>query len=293
MHVGSQIAVSLSIMKNLLSRSLTGAVYVAVIVAGILVSYETFILLGCLLAGLAVGEFHNLAGRNAGRLEAIIDIAAALTLVIGMDNFTGSLGSGYSFPTLAVYGSLYLLLIMVRLIIQLYTHDKDPLSSITVSLAAQVYIALPLALMSVIYNSVGGKALVLAMFIMIWLNDTGAYIVGSQIGRHRLFERISPKKSWEGFFGGVLFTVASAFLFRYCFHDSFAARSIGVLIVMAVTVSVFATWGDLVESLIKRTLGVKDSGRLLPGHGGILDRIDSLLLVAPATVVYLALTALL
>lgn len=280
-------------MKNLLSRSLTGAIYVAVIVAGILLSYNTFILLGCLLAGLAVGEFHNLAARNTRRLEALIDLVAALMLVIGMDNFTRSLGSGYSFPTLAVYGSIYLIMIIARLVIQLYSRDSNPLASMTVSLAAQVYIALPLALMSVVYNAAGGKALLLAMFIMIWLNDTGAFLVGSQFGRHRLFERISPKKSWEGFFGGVLFTVGSAFLFRYCFAESYGMRSIAILIGMALTVSVFATWGDLVESQIKRTLGVKDSGNILPGHGGILDRIDSLLLVVPATVVYLAFTTLL
>ena len=125
------------------------------------------------------------------------------------------------------------------------------------------------------------------MFIMIWLNDTGAFCVGSMIGKHKLFPRISPNKSWEGFFGGVVFAIASAFVFKYGFPQYFDNISIGGLCGLGVVVSAFATWGDLVESLIKRTLGVKDSGTLLPGHGGILDRIDSLLLVVPASLLYL------
>ena len=279
-------------MNNLLSRSVTGLIYVAVIVAGILVSNETFVLLGCLLAGLGVAEFNRLTDPGKRKREEILDLAAAIILVVGVDNFTYSLGRGYSFPTLAVFGSLYLVAIIARMIMQLYSRDANPLRSLTASFAAQVYVALPIALMGVVYNSAGGRALLLTMFIMIWLNDTGAYLVGSRIGRHRLFERVSPKKSWEGFFGGLLFAVASAFLFRYAFPSSYGMRSIGVLLGMGAVVSIFGTWGDLVESLMKRTLGVKDSGNLLPGHGGILDRIDSLLLVVPATVAYLALVNL-
>ena len=129
---------------------------------------------------------------------------------------------------------------------------------------------------------------------MIWLNDTGAFCVGSLIGRRRLFERISPKKSWEGFYGGLLFSIiagivaGSPLLADHCtasLHNAnFTAVSLGIL---GLLVSIMSTWGDLVESMIKRTLGIKDSGHLLPGHGGILDRIDSLLFVAPATLLFL------
>jgi len=257
-------------------------------VTGILAGNDMFTLLGCLLAGLGVAEFNRLTDPAKSRLCQMIDIVAALVLVIGVDNFTYSLGRGYSFPTLAIFGALYLVMLLVRLIAQLYSGDANALRSLSCSLAGQLYIALPVSLMGIIYNSAGGRALLLAMFIMIWLNDTGAYLVGSQFGRHRLFERISPKKSWEGFIGGVVFAVMSAFLFRYGFAEYYGMRSIGVLLGLGVTVSVFATWGDLVESLIKRTVGVKDSGNIMPGHGGILDRIDSLLSVAPATVAYLA-----
>ena len=141
--------------------------------------------------------------------------------------------------------------------------------------------------MSTYYTLPDGQALLLAMFIRIWLSDTGAFVTGSLIGRHKLFPRISPGKTWEGFFGGIFFVVVSAVVMKLSFASTFGSESIGVLCGMGVIVAVFATWGDLVESLIKRTLGVKDSGKLLPGHGGILDRIDSLLLVVPASLVYL------
>ena len=160
---------------------------------------------------------------------------------------------------------------------QLYSQESSPLTNIAYSYMGQMYIALPLGLMSMYYTLPDGKFLLLAMFIMIWLNDTGAFLVGSMIGKHKLFPRISPNKSWEGFIGGVVFAIASSFVFKYCFPSYFENISIFGLAGMGAVVGAFATWGDLVESLIKRTLG----------HGGILDRIDSLLLVIPASLLYL------
>ena len=125
--------------------------------------------------------------------------------------------------------------------------------------------------------------MVLAMFAFIWISDTGAYMVGCLIGKHRLFERISPKKSWEGFFGGLGLSIIIAALAARFIPDGYVLLSgYAQWIVFAVLVTIFSTWGDLCESLIKRTVGVKDSGKLIPGHGGILDRIDSLLLVSLA-----------
>jgi phosphatidate cytidylyltransferase len=127
------------------------------------------------------------------------------------------------------------------------------------------------------------------MFIFIWLYDTGAYCIGMLLGKHRLFERISPKKSWEGVFGGIAACIAGAYATFYWFDEFFQVPDLATWIGLSVVVAVFATFGDLVESLVKRTVGVKDSGNILPGHGGILDRIDSLLLVAPAVLIYLML----
>jgi phosphatidate cytidylyltransferase len=137
--------------------------------------------------------------------------------------------------------------------------------------------------------SITAPRLLLGVFMFIWLYDTGAYCVGMLLGRHRLFERISPKKSWEGVIGGIIACVAGAYVTNYWFDEFFQVPDINVWVGLSVVVAVFATFGDLVESLIKRTVGVKDSGNILPGHGGILDRIDSLLLVAPAVLIYLLL----
>ena len=137
--------------------------------------------------------------------------------------------------------------------------------------------------------SITAPRLLLGVFIFIWLYDTGAYCVGMLLGRHRLFERISPKKSWEGVIGGILLSVAGAYVTHRWFDEFFQVPDFTIWMGLSVVVAVFATFGDLVESLIKRTVGVKDSGHILPGHGGILDRIDSLLLVAPAVLIYLML----
>ena len=192
-----------------------------------------------------------------------------------------------------VYLPLYAIYFIARLTAQIYTRDENPVASLVSSFAAQAYIVFPIALMQGILT-LGRDVMLLEMFVLIWLNDTGAYIVGSLFGRHRLYPRLSPKKSWEGFIGGVIFCVAASIAMHYMFPHPihFADRSLWIMIGFGIIVPVFATWGDLVESMIKRTVGVKDSGKLLPGHGGMLDRVDSLLLVAPATFIYLIFTYL-
>ncbi len=180
---------------------------------------------------------------------------------------------------------VFMAYVIVRLIVQLYSKKQtSPLNNLAFSLMSQLYISFPLFLMALLHGIFGAQLLV-GIFVMIWLNDTGAYLIGCKWGRHRLFERISPKKSWEGFFGGLIFSVLAGAVYYFLFPRSFV-YSLPVLMGLGALVSVFATWGDLVESLIKRSVGVKDSGEMLPGHGGILDRIDSLLLVIPAVGLY-------
>jgi phosphatidate cytidylyltransferase len=156
---------------------------------------------------------------------------------------------------------------------------------------AQMYVALPFALLNVLafhadkvteqigYNPI----LPLSVFIFLWLSDTGAYCFGSLFGKHRLFERISPKKSWEGSVGGA----ALSMLASLPMAQLFPFMNVGEWAGLAIVVVVFGTWGDLTESLLKRRLHIKDSGNILPGHGGMLDRFDSSLLAIPAAVVYL------
>lgn len=273
---------------------MTGLLYVAVIVGGILLGPTAFVVLQLLLAITAMIEFERLSrSRGASVAVMLLDLLGTVVLVSGI-SLVAEARPWWSFPAQAVVTAAYLTYIVARLVTELYRHDGHPVESLAHSFMGQVYVALPLALMSVMYGSgEGGRMLVLTMFIMIWLNDTGAYCVGSLLGRHRLFPRISPKKSWEGFVGGVVFDLVSAPVFYYCFggmyHDSV---SLWFLLGMGLVVGVMGTLGDLVESMFKREAGVKDSGTILPGHGGILDRIDSLLVVVPSLVVYITCYAL-
>lgn len=278
-------------MKNLIQRSITGAIYVALICASVLAGGWYYIAFFGLLTVLALNEFYNLSNSSTGGENVttlIVDVVGGLILSIGLGCVNMALMPPF---TTAVVGgtffTLYLLYLLVRLVMQLYSQESSPLTNLAYSYMGQMYIALPLGLMSMYYTLNDGKALLLLMFIMIWLSDTGAFLVGSMIGKHKLFPRISPKKSWEGFVGGVIFAIAAGIAAKLCLPDYFETITTGSLCGMGFVIGIFATWGDLVESLIKRTLGVKDSGNILPGHGGILDRIDSLLLVVPASLLYL------
>lgn len=186
----------------------------------------------------------------------------------------------------------YLIILIYLMISELYLKKENPVNNWAYSLMSQFYIALPFALMNVLAfhyneetNMVDGYSYVfpLSIFIFLWLNDTGAYCVGSLFGKHRLFERISPKKSWEGSIGGGVLAMASSFVLSSLFPVMTISEWAG----LALVVVLFGTWGDLTESLLKRQLGVKDSGTMLPGHGGMLDRFDSALMAIPAAVIYI------
>lgn len=264
-------------MKNLVTRALSGIVYIGLIVGAIFAGYIWTSALMGLFAVLAMYEFHKITILDGGYtpvrlLGLILACIAALALV-----FTNVSG---------IFGSAIMLLIAVsaviaRLVLTLYD-SKSPsaFEDMAKWMLSVVYIALPLACASALWID----RFLLAVFVMIWLNDTGAYCVGSFFGRIKLFERLSPKKSWEGFFGGLVFCVAGALFFYYSGliygTEFWAWFGAGIL------TCVFATWGDLFESLIKRSYHTKDAGNLIPGHGGILDRIDSLLFVAPVLLIY-------
>jgi phosphatidate cytidylyltransferase len=282
-------------MKNLLTRSLTGLLYIAIIVGAIFGGNLWFWALTVLLGAMGVNEFNRIANRgHLSNTTLLLDILGAVTLVSAGTVLQGKGAADGALPGfLATWGLptfiyVYLIYMLARLIGQLYVQDGNALAHYAHSFMGQLYIALPMCLLGWLYRLTSPQ-FVLSIFILIWLSDTGAFCVGSLFGRHRLFERISPKKSWEGFIGGLLFCLVAALVMRYCVMDEtvFKGMSVWQMLGLGAVVCCFGTWGDLVESLIKRTLGVKDSGHILPGHGGILDRIDSLLLVVPATFVYL------
>ena len=274
--------------KNIVIRALSGAVYVALIVIAIVLldkSPLTYLVLFSLITLLGVKEIYDMTrhSENESWLVEGIDMLGAIGLFVsfylGMSNISASRATWLLVPC------IYLL---ARCIVQLYRPRQNAVHSLERSFFSMVYVALPLSLLNCIVTMSTPK-LLLAVFIFIWVNDTGAFCAGVTMGRHKLWERISPKKSWEGFFGGLLACVLTALATDKWFNEFFQVPELSVWIGLSIVVSIAATYGDLTESLFKRTEGVKDSGHLIPGHGGILDRIDSLLLVSPAVVIYLIL----
>ena len=273
-------------MKQLLIRTLTGAAYVAVMVFGTMVSPWTLLALIVLLAVLAVWELASITCPSGGRkwMTRLLLVLSALTFAAAVWT-----RCRYADINMVLVMAPYLLVLLLSFVSELYARHENPIAHLGMMALAQVYIVLPLSLLAVLAFAplkAEGRpfwALPLAVYFFLWLNDTGAYLIGSWLGRHKLFPLISPGKSWEGSLGGAVSALLAAVLMDYLFPFMSLWRWLG----LAAVVVVFGTWGDLTESLIKRTLGIKDSGALLPGHGGILDRIDSMLLAIPAAVVYL------
>ena len=276
-------------MKNFIVRTITGIIFVAAIVASFL-RPEAMVLLFSIVTGLTVWEFTGLVNTNANvNVNRFISTAAGVYFFYAMTYFCSDLYGGSAKSVVFIP---YLVTIIYLLVAELYLKQEDPIADWAYTMLSQMYIALPFSLLNVLAFTATPQGTVnfntllpLAVFVFLWINDTGAYCTGSLIGRHKLFPRISPAKSWEGSIGGAVFVLAAAWAISY-WLDGVMLTTLEWL-GLGIVVVVFGTWGDLVESLFKRTLGIKDSGNILPGHGGMLDRFDSALLAIPAAVVYL------
>ena len=258
----------------------------AVLLGAIFYDSLTFALLFCVIVGLSLWEFYGLLKHfEDTALRRVVSTGAGMYLFVASYLCASGFGTLFFLP--------YLLYIMYAFISVLYTKAPNPIENWAYMLLGQIYCAGSFSLLNFIAIRPGlathapeyNLLFVLALFVFIWLNDTGAFLVGSMIGKHRLFERISPKKSWEGFFGGMVFAMLASQVFAYIDSEIAWYNWLG----LSVVIVIFGTWGDLVESLLKRTLGVKDSGKILPGHGGMLDRFDSVMLAIPAAYMYIRL----
>lgn len=277
---------------NLILRTITGVLYVVVMVAGF-TRPDFMVLLFAIITGLAMWEYSGLVNKyvDGVQVNRFISTVAGVCLFLGM--------AGMQIGMVRGFGAFlpYVLTIVYLLVAELYLKQQNPLADWAYTMLGQMYIALPFSLINLLAFQPGASdnytnydmLLPLGLFIFLWVNDTGAYCTGSLIGKHKLFPRISPGKTWEGSIGGGVFVLITAGIIGY-----FANRgadphylSFAQWIGFGLVVAVFGTWGDLVESLLKRTIGIKDSGNILPGHGGMLDRFDSSLLAIPASVVYL------
>ena len=276
-------------MKNFIVRTITAVFFVAAIVTSFL-NPRAMALLFSIVTGMTIWEFAGLVNERP-----YISINRFICTVSGVYLFLAMAGYNSGLTPATVFIP-YLVSIIYLMVAELYLKAKDPVNNWAYTMMSQLYIALPFSLLNVLafrsngYDIQYTYLMPLSVFVFLWINDAGAYICGSLLGRHKLFPRVSPGKSWEGSIGGGLLVVVAAVLIWY-FTEQYDVNDLRLTAYewagLGIVVVVFGTWGDLIESLFKRTLGIKDSGNILPGHGGMLDRFDSTLMAVPASVVYL------
>ena len=261
------------------TRAITGFFFIIVMIASTLFGHYPFGLFYLLLSLLCLHEFYGLvkqSGFKPGILTGMLN-AAYIYIVFAF----------ITYGTPGVFNLLLLLTLTLSFIFiqELFKKSISPFINIGYTLCGLVFIAVPFTFFHALAYLSGGFNFhfPLAFLLLLWSNDTGAYLIGRQFGRSKLFERHSPKKTWEGFIGGIAAGIIAALIISYFYKDIMPGKWISV----AILISCFGTLGDLIESMLKRSLNVKDSGGLLPGHGGLLDRFDGLLLAAPVVYTYL------
>lgn len=276
-------------MKNFIIRAITGIFFVAAIVVSF-INPLAMTFLFAIVTGLTIWEFTGLVNERDG-----VDTNRLICTVAGVYFFIAVIGFCSELTPSTVFIP-YLITVVYLMITELYAKNPDPIHTWAYTMMSQMYIALPFSMLGVLAFRGSHEGVVyswvapLSVFVFLWINDTGAYLCGSLLGKHKLFPRISPGKSWEGSIGGFVFVSAIAVLIWHL-AESYGYNDFSLnayeWVGLGLVVAVFGTWGDLVESLFKRTIGIKDSGNILPGHGGMLDRFDSSLMAMPAAVVYL------
>jgi phosphatidate cytidylyltransferase len=271
-------------MNNFVQRTITGAVFGIVLLGSILWNQYTFYSLFVLITILGILEFYRITTNEMYRPQKYFGTVITIALFIITNLFVMQ----------GINPAWYLVLIsliFLMFIFELYTKANMPFHNIAITLAGIIYIGIPFSMLNgIAYPEIkAGQGysphILLGMIYMIWANDTGAYLVGRKLGRHKLFERISPNKTWEGSLGGAFFALIGAYIISIYYTD----LALMDWMLISIIVIVMGTFGDLVESLLKRSLNIKDSGTILPGHGGILDRFDSIIMAAPFVLLYIVL----
>ncbi len=274
-------------MQGLSRRLITAVIFVLIMLAGLFTGRYSFVLLFTIIAALCLWEFLTMVldrglrrdgirkaiGLIVGLLPVVLAIIVQLELVHNTEEF------------IAVAAFLFSPFIFAGFIYELYSRSQRPFSNMSFILLGMFYIGVPFALVDFI--AFDGEYFyartVFGLLLLTWVNDTGAYLVGSTMGKRPLFPRISPRKTWEGTIGGVLTTILCGFALHFIFDE----HTLVNWLVLSVIVAIFGTFGDLVESMLKRSLGVKDSSNILPGHGGVLDRFDAFIFTIPYAAAYL------
>jgi phosphatidate cytidylyltransferase len=268
-------------LKNFIQRVAFGIIYLVIIIGSLFSGKFAYGIVFLLISLVALYEFYSLS-RASGANPPVIP-----SLITGGFAFVLSflVSSRMADPRLLLLIIPFLIWIFI---LALYSAKPDVMTNTAISFLGIVYVSVPMSVINLLAFPAGNAhmytyRIILGILTLIWINDTGAYLVGMSVGRHRLFERISPKKSWEGAIGGAVLTIICSLWL----HLLMGALDRNNWVILALIVSIFGVFGDLTESLFKRSAGQKDSGKIIPGHGGLLDRIDSILFVMPLAAVYL------
>ncbi len=267
-------------MNNFTKRIITAIIFAFIIISSIIINPYTFSGLFLLITIAGIIEFHKILSQKDFNFRLFPVILASIMIYVITFLFLNNIAS---------YKLFWLLVPIISFIFisELYKNNSNPISNISISLFIIIYLGISFSLLNVIAFDNGKYHwnLILSILFMVWTNDTGAYLSGMTFGKHKLFERISPKKTWEGAIGGLIFTLILAYVLSLFWKE----LNLVQWLIFATIVVVMGVWGDLTESLFKRKLNIKDSGNILPGHGGILDRFDALIMAIPMIAAYLEL----
>jgi phosphatidate cytidylyltransferase len=279
------------VLNNFFRRTLTGAWIVIFILGGFWLHPISFLITGLILLIGTQYEYYNIIRNSGVNPRTVPGLITGISIYL-ISSFVAS-GVIHANSFLIIIPLMILIMIM-----ELYRREERPFDSLAHTFFPVLYTALPFSLFPFSAFSHTGldsliqhegimfsPGIIVGFFLLIWANDTGAYLAGISFGRHRLMERISPRKTWEGFFGGLLFAALVAWLL---------SGWLGVVaplkwVIISVIISIAGTYGDLIESMLKRSAGVKDSGTIMPGHGGFLDRFDSTLISFPLVYLFISL----
>lgn len=269
--------------KSLLTRTISGLVFVTLVVGSFFLPFYVQFIIFTLFAVLAVYEYVTIVETAGVKAHKVSSVLITVLLIMG----------SYFMKCMEISWMVAYIGMNLLLAIELFRKEGQPFNNIVHTLMPVFWVAIPFALAGVANVPLEHKESVLALFILLWCSDTFAYCGGSLFGKHKMFERISPKKTWEGFAIGGLFTCAAAVGLSFVpyFSDALlygASVTTNVLawVFFGLIVFVMGTLGDLIESMFKRAYGVKDSGNIMPGHGGMLDRFDSFLFAMPFCMIY-------
>ena len=267
-------------MKDIYVRTITGIVFLIVVIGSIFLDPLAFFVVLSVFTFIGLKEFYKLASPSVTKKPTFeyYLFGMLIYIIIGL--------SGLGYIDVRNTGIIFVLF-FVQIAIELFRKEKPQWANIAIILTGYIYVALPFALMnSLFYTGAVDQpriGVLIGVFVLIWSSDIFAYLTGSIFGKYKLFERISPKKTWEGSIGGLIFALIAAYILSYLVNQ----LTLIEWMILAVIMVISGTIGDLAESLLKRNAGVKDSGNIFPGHGGVLDRFDAVLFVIPMVFVYI------